>query len=69
VTIPDTYFPSAANFESHTPDISKEGLYNPIFKAIGSFFLRMKVVQEGRIHIYVLYVVGTLLILLFWNMR
>ncbi|MGV8059476.1 MAG: proton-conducting transporter membrane subunit [Smithellaceae bacterium] len=69
LTIPDTYFPSASNFESHTPDIGRESIYNPIFKTIGSFFLRMKVVQEGRIHIYVLYVVGTLLILLFWNMR
>ena len=29
----------------------------------------MKIVQEGRIHLYVLYVVVTLLILLFWNMR
>jgi NADH:ubiquinone oxidoreductase subunit 5 (subunit L)/multisubunit Na+/H+ antiporter MnhA subunit len=69
ITIPDTYFPSASHFETHTPDIGRENIYNPIFKAIGSFFLRMKVVQEGRIHIYVLYVVAALLVLLFWNMR
>lgn len=69
VTIPDTYFPSAANFESHTPDIGRENLYNPVFTVIQKFFLQMKVVQEGRIHIYVLYIVVTLLILLFWNMR
>ena len=29
----------------------------------------MKIVQEGRIHLYVLYLVVTSLILLFWNMR
>jgi NADH:ubiquinone oxidoreductase subunit 5 (subunit L)/multisubunit Na+/H+ antiporter MnhA subunit len=69
ITISDSYFPVAANFKTHTPDISREGIYNPIFKAIGSFFQRMQVVQEGRIHIYVLYLVVTLLILLFWNMR
>jgi hypothetical protein len=69
ITIPGTYFPTASNFETHTPDISRESIYNPIFKAGESLFLRMRVVQEGRIHIYVLYVVVTLLILLFWNMR
>jgi len=69
IIISDSYFPTAASFESHTPDISREGIYNPIFKAIESFFGRMQVMQEGRIHIYVLYVVVTLLILLFWNVR
>ena len=69
ITISDSYFPAAANFKAHTPDISREGIYKPLFKAIESFFQRMRVVQEGRIHIYVLYVVVTLLILLFWNMR
>jgi len=69
LTIPDTYFPSAANFESHTPDIGREHLYKPVFTGINKFFLRMKIVQEGRMHIYVLYIVITLLVLLFWYMR
>lgn len=67
--IPDTYFPSAANFESHTPDIGREHLYKPVFKGINKFFLRLKIVQEGRLHIYVLYIVLTLLVLLIWYMR
>ena len=69
ITISDSYFPAAASFESHTPDIGREGIYNPIFKAIESFFGRMLVMQEGRIHIYLLYIVVTLLVLLFWNLR
>jgi hydrogenase-4 component B len=69
MTMSDFYFPATANFATHTADVSREGIYNQIFKAIDSFFQRMRVVQEGRIHIYVLYVVVTLLILLFWNMR
>jgi NADH:ubiquinone oxidoreductase subunit 5 (subunit L)/multisubunit Na+/H+ antiporter MnhA subunit len=69
ITIPDTYFPSAGNFKSHTPDMGWEHFYNPIFTGIRRFFLRMKIVQEGRMHIYVLYIVVTLLALLFWNMR
>ena len=69
MTMSDSYFPTTANFATHTADVSREGIYNPIFKAIDNFFQRMRVVQEGRIHIYVLYVVVTLLILLFWNMR
>jgi hydrogenase-4 component B len=69
IIIPDSYFPSASNFETHTPDIGREMIYKPIFKAIDSFFGRIQIMQEGRIHIYVLYVVATLLILLFWNVR
>jgi formate hydrogenlyase subunit 3/multisubunit Na+/H+ antiporter MnhD subunit len=68
-TMPDSYFPAAAHFETHTADVSRESIYNPLFKTIDRFSQRMQVVQEGRIHIYVLYVVVTLLILLFWNMR
>lgn len=66
LTMPGAYFPQTANFESHTADIGRERLYNPIFINIRKFFLQWKVVQEGRIHIYVLYIVGTLLVLLFW---
>ncbi len=69
LVIPDTYFPSAANFASHTPDIGRELIYTPVFTGIKKLFLRMKIVQEGRIHIYVLYIVVTLLVLLFWNVR
>jgi formate hydrogenlyase subunit 3/multisubunit Na+/H+ antiporter MnhD subunit len=69
ITISDSYFPEAANFETHTLDTSREGIYKPLYNVIGRFFQRMQVVQEGRIHIYVLYIVFTLLILLFWNMR
>ena len=69
ITLPDTYFPAHANFESHTPDIGRESFYNPLFSGIKKFFEQMKVVQEGRIHIYVLYIVVTLLVLLFWQMR
>lgn len=69
LTIGDDYFPRGSHFETHTPDMSRESLYEPVFKAIGGVLGKLRVVQEGRIHIYVLYVVGTLLILLFWNMR
>jgi hypothetical protein len=69
ITMPDSYFPATAHFETHTADVSRESIYNPLFKTIDRFSQRMQVVQEGRIHIYVLYVVVTLLILLFWNMR
>ena len=69
INIPDSYFPSVSNFETHTPDIGREMIYKPMFKTIETFFGRIQIMQEGRIHIYVLYVVVTLLILLFWNVR
>ncbi|HUN55083.1 MAG TPA: proton-conducting transporter membrane subunit [Smithella sp.] len=69
ITISDAYFPSASKFESHTPDIGSDGIYKPIIRTTTNFFRQLKIVQEGRIHLYVLYLVVTLLILLFWNMR
>ncbi|MDA8126827.1 MAG: proton-conducting transporter membrane subunit [Deltaproteobacteria bacterium] len=71
MTINDPYFPATAgsHFESDTPDIGRERIYDPLFAAVAGFFRRLRVLQEGRIHIYVLYIVGTLLALLFWNMR
>jgi formate hydrogenlyase subunit 3/multisubunit Na+/H+ antiporter MnhD subunit len=63
------YFPSSAHLDTYTPDISREQVYKPVFTEIGKFFSRLKVLQQGRIQIYVLYVVGALLVLLIWNMR
>jgi len=63
------YFPEPATFETHTADIGCEKIYRPVFALIQKVFSRFLVLQQGSLHLYVLYIVATLLALLAWNMR
>lgn len=62
-------FPQQAEFESHTPDVSSEYLYRPIFKWVDWFIGKMRWVQYGIVQVYVLYIALTLMILLIWKLR
>jgi NADH:ubiquinone oxidoreductase subunit 5 (subunit L)/multisubunit Na+/H+ antiporter MnhA subunit len=62
-------FPQQAQFESHTPDISSEYIYRPVFKWIDKFMGKMRWVQYGIVQVYVLYIAITLLILLMWKLK
>ncbi|MEN6385359.1 MAG: proton-conducting transporter membrane subunit [Phycisphaerales bacterium] len=62
-------FPQQAQFESHTPDVSSEYLYRPIFKWVDVIISKMRWVQYGVVQMYVLYIAITLIILLIWKLR
>ncbi len=66
---PRGYFPAIASFETEALDTSKERVYRPIFGAVGNFLSKLRVMQHGRIHLYVLYIVLTLVILFAWKLR
>jgi hydrogenase-4 component B len=66
---PERYFPSRLSFESETPDVSRERVYQPVFDAVRRSMERLKPIQEGRIQVYVLYMFLTLLVLLLWQLR
>lgn len=58
-------FPAAARFESHVPDTVLDRAVVPAFRA-GAWLARHgRVLQQGRIQLYLLYVVATLVALLF----
>jgi formate hydrogenlyase subunit 3/multisubunit Na+/H+ antiporter MnhD subunit len=59
-------FPAHAEFESHTPDLCMESLYVPAFRAVGWAAGRLRWLQHGRIHIYIMYIMLTLIVLLVW---
>jgi len=66
---PDTLatFPGKTSFSSHTPDFWQEYLFRPavIFcNSLSSFICKA---DNGRIHIYVLYIIVTVLILMIWH--
>ncbi|MCL2102803.1 MAG: hypothetical protein FWH25_02065 [Syntrophorhabdaceae bacterium] len=61
--------PPKAVFATRTPDVFAESLWRPVFTEIGNFLSRVRVLQHGRIQLYVFYLVLTLLVLLLWGLR
>jgi hydrogenase-4 component B len=66
---PKGYFPTTASFKTETLDTSREHVYRPIFEGVEGMLAKVKVMQHGRIQLYVLYIVLTLAVLLFWKLR
>ena len=66
---PRGYFPTTASFETEALDTSQERVYRPIFEAVEYFLSKLRVMQHGRIQLYVLYIVLTLAILIAWKLR
>ena len=65
---PTGLFPKEAHLRTTTPDPIQDGIYSPVFSAIGRFLLRFRPLQGGMIQLYVLYIALTLLILLAWKL-
>jgi hydrogenase-4 component B len=65
---PQGYFPTGAYFATETLDTSQEKVYRPVFEGVGRLLSKLQVIQQGRIQLYVLYIVVTLLILLVWKL-
>jgi hydrogenase-4 component B len=66
---PRGYFPATASFRTETLDTSQEKVYRPIFEAVEYFLSKLRVMQHGRIQLYVLYIVLTLIFLFIWKLR
>lgn len=69
VETPEGLFPKTGRFESHTPDVVRERLYEPLFGAIEARLARLRWLQHGSVHVYVLYIALTLVALLLWRLR
>jgi NADH:ubiquinone oxidoreductase subunit 5 (subunit L)/multisubunit Na+/H+ antiporter MnhA subunit len=61
-------FPRAASLATETEDLSHARLYQPLFVSIGRSLSALRWVQHGQVHLYVLYIVLTLLGLLVWKL-
>ncbi|MFK5951951.1 MAG: proton-conducting transporter membrane subunit [Desulfobacterium sp.] len=59
-------FPTAFSYESRSKDIFMHHVYRPLFSIIESAALGLHWLQRGYNQLYVLYIVLTLLALLFW---
>ncbi|HOE66388.1 MAG TPA: proton-conducting transporter membrane subunit [Candidatus Hydrogenedentes bacterium] len=62
-------FPASASISTVTPDVCAEKMYRPLFSGIEWMVLRLRWLQHGNIHLYVLYIAVTLLVLLIWKLN
>ena len=66
-TMDTGYFPKRAALQVGAPDRLKARLYSPIFDFILRLCDSCKVIQSGRIHMYIAYMLAALVALLVWG--
>jgi hydrogenase-4 component B len=63
--------PKSWRFHSHVPDLFLDNIYIPAFRLVAKVLSRLRWLQGGRVHNYVLYIALTLIVLLLgmflWN--
>jgi hydrogenase-4 component B len=69
LTPPVGLFPARGALVTETPDTFREGLFRPAFAGMERALGRLRLLQHGRIQLYVLYVVVTLVVLMVWRLR
>ena len=65
---PTGVFPGHTTFSTDTPDVFENSLFKPVFLAVAKAAAIVRSFQHGRIHVYILYIVLALLVLLFWKL-
>ena len=66
---PQGLLPRSTEFATQTPDFFSENVWGPGFASVSGLLSRVRGLQHGRVQIYVLYIVLTLLVLLVWGLR
>lgn len=61
-------FPSRASLQTETPDATRDLVYNPLFRVIADQLSRLRWLQHGRVHYYILYLTMTVILLLAWQL-
>jgi len=65
-SLPAGPFPATARFASHAPDPFRDLLFTPLFRGSERLMAGLRWLQHGNIHLYIVYIVVTLLALLVW---
>lgn len=63
------YFPGPTSLEVSAPDRLRRRVFTPLFEGVERVCNALKIVQHGRIHLYILYILATLVALLIWGVR
>ena len=65
---PDGYFPAAAHYLDRMTDAAGERVVVPLVRRFVAALGRVRVFQAGRLQLYLLYVLATLVLLLAWEL-
>ncbi|MFA7257515.1 MAG: proton-conducting transporter membrane subunit [Kiritimatiellales bacterium] len=63
----DSVFPSGTRFAAEFPDTLLERAILPVFHYSARQMMKLRLLQQGRVQIYLLYILIVLLFLLFWE--
>jgi hydrogenase-4 component B len=63
---PQGLFPTKSDFAAADPDPATERIYEPFFRRWAARFVRLRILQQGKLHIYLIYIGITLLLALVW---
>jgi hydrogenase-4 component B len=66
--LPSGLFSRQVSVETQTPDLFQRFFYTPVFIALVWFSRAVRRLQHGRVHLYILYIVLTLLALILWSL-
>lgn len=67
-TRPTGIFPAPSSFSHDTPDVYRERLYTPLFSSIERTLAWFRLIQHGRLNLYILCIVVALVALLVWRL-
>ena len=62
-------FPKAVTLRTDTSDVFQKLLFRPIFIGIRRGLDALKWLQHGNVHLYILYILIALLVLMFWKLQ
>ena len=65
----DAYFPEQGQFVLSAPDRLRTHLFSPLFEGVERACNALKIVQHGKIHLYILYILATVVALLVWGLH
>jgi formate hydrogenlyase subunit 3/multisubunit Na+/H+ antiporter MnhD subunit len=63
---PQGLFPSRSDFEAETPDPVSAKVYEPFFRHWAERFARLRILQQGQIHVYLVYILLVVVLALAW---
>jgi hydrogenase-4 component B len=63
---PQGLFPSKSDFGSDCPDPVSEKVYEPFFRRWAERFSRLRILQQGQVHIYLIYILLMVVLALAW---
>ena len=66
--LPDGMFPTQAHFEKHVGDMAGERMLVPAWRHFLRAARRLRVIQHGRMQLYLVYILATLVALVLWQL-